>query len=68
MKIEHPDIYFGKKIRVFSGEYVITGELYGYDYNFDGNGNELLEFDIEDKNGLLIGFTEKEIDRIEVLP
>lgn len=68
MKIEYPDIYFGKKIRVFSGEQAITGELYGYDYNSDDDGNEFLEFDVESEDGFLIGFTEKEIDRIEVLP
>lgn len=67
MKIPDPEIYFYKKIKVYSGNTVMTGELYGYDYDFDDNDNEYLEFDVEDENGLLISFTEDEIDRIEVL-
>ena len=43
------------------------GELYGYDYDFDDDGNEFLEFDVENENGLLIGFTEDEIKRIEIV-
>lgn len=67
MKIENPEIYFGKKIKVFSGDTVTTGELYGYDYDVDDLGNEFLEFDVENENGILIGFTENEIDRVEVV-
>lgn len=68
MIIENPEIYFGKKIKVFSTSGRVTaGELYGYDYDFDDNGNEFLEFDVEHENGLLIGFTEGEIERIEVV-
>lgn len=68
MNIPEPEIYFGKKIKVISvrGRETV-GELYGYDYDFDDDGNEYLEFDVENENGLLIGFTEDEIDRIEVL-
>ena len=68
MIIENPDIYFGKKIKVFSTSGRMTiGELYGYDYDFDDDGNEFLEFDVENENGLLIGFTEDEIKRIEIV-
>lgn len=67
MKIPEPEIYFYKKIKVYSDDTVTVGELYGYDYDFDDDGNEYLEFDVENENGLLIGFTEDEIDRIEVL-
>lgn len=67
MKIPDPDIYFHKKIKVYSGDIVTVGELYGYDYDFDDDGNEYLEFDVENEDGLLIDFTEDEIDRIEVL-
>lgn len=68
MIIEDPEIYFGKKIKVFSPDGKITvGELYGYDYDFDDDGNEFLEFDVESENGLLIGFTEDEIERIEIV-
>ena len=36
MIINDPTIYFGKKIKVFSTSgRVTTGELYGYDYDFD---------------------------------
>ena len=68
MIIRNPEIYFGKKIKIFPlhGD-VIIGELYGYDYDFDDDGNELLEFDVENENGFLIGFTENEIDRIEIV-
>lgn len=66
--IENPEIYFGKKIKVFSTSGRITlGELFGYDYDFDDDGNEILEFDVENENGLLIGFTEDEIERIEIV-
>ena len=55
MIIENPEIYFGKKIKVFSTSGRTTiGELYGYDYDFDDDGNEFLEFDVENENGLLI--------------
>ena len=68
MIIENPEIYFGKKIKVFSTSGRMTiGELYGYDYDFDDDGNEFLEFDVENENGLLIGFTEDEIKRIEIV-
>lgn len=68
MIIEDPEIYFGKKIKVFSPDgYITVGELYGYDYDFDDDGNEFLEFDVENENGLLIGFTEDEIERIEIV-
>ena len=66
MIIENPEIYFGKIIKVYSTSGRITmGELYGYDY--DDDGNEFLEFDVENENGLLIGFTEDEINRIEIV-
>lgn len=67
MKIENPDIYFGKKIAVYSGEIVTIGKLFGYDYDFDDDGNEYLEFDVKREDGVYIGFTEAEIDKIEVI-
>lgn len=68
MIIENPEIYFGKKIKVFSPDgHITTGELYGYDYDFDDDGNEFLEFDVENENGLLIEFSEDEIERIEII-
>lgn len=65
MKIENPDIYFGKKIKVFSEGIITIGWLYGYDYDFDDDGNEYLEFDVKREDGVYIGFTEAEIDKIE---
>ena len=60
MIINDPTIYFGKKIKVFSTSgRVMTGELYGYDYDFDDDGNEFLEFDVENEHG--------EIERIEII-
>ena len=68
MKIEDPSIYFDKKLRIFSKAGGITeGELYGYDYDFDDDDNEYLEFDVELSSGMLIGFTEDEIERIEII-
>ncbi len=72
MKIPDPEVYFGKKIRVYSvGGVVTVGELYGYDYDFDydfdDDGNEFLEFDVDDENGIGYSFTEDEIERIEVI-
>lgn len=65
MKIENPDIYFGKKIKVFSEGIVTIGWLDGYDYDFDENGNEYLELDVRNEYGIFYGFTEDEIDKIE---
>lgn len=68
MRIDNPDFYFGKKIRVHSPDGIITdGELYGYNYDYDDDDNEFLEFDVEREDGLLIGFTEDEIERIEIV-
>lgn len=68
MKIPEPEIYFGKKIRVISTDGDSTvGELYGYNYDFDDDGNEFLAFDVEDENGWLFGFDEDEIERIEII-
>ena len=68
MIIEDPEIYFGEKIKVFSTNGRVTiGELYGYDYDVDDDGNKFLEFDVENEIGLLIGFTEGEIERIEII-
>lgn len=68
MIIENPEIYLGKKIKVFSTSGRETvGTLYGYDYDFDDDENEFLELDVQNENGLLIGFTEEEVERIEIM-
>ena len=46
---------------------VTVGVLFSYDYDYDDDGNELLEFDVENEQGFLIGYIEDEIERIEVL-
>lgn len=68
MKIDNPDVYFGKKIKVVSYKGVANiGKLYGYNYDFDDNENEFLEFDVEVENGRIVSYTESEIESIEVL-
>lgn len=67
MKIENPSAYFGKKIKVISKGDETIGKLDGYDYDFDDDGNEYLELDIACVDGFFYGFTEDEIDGIEVL-
>lgn len=68
MKINAPESYFGKKIKVIATDgQEIVGELYGYDYDYDDEGNEVLEIDVENDRGLLIGLTEDEIKSIEVI-
>ena len=34
---------------------------------FDDDENEFLEFDVENESGFLIGFTEDEIERIDII-
>lgn len=68
MKIPDPDIYFGKKLRVHSSSGIITvGSFFGYNYDYDDDGNEFVEFDVERNDGFLIGFTEDEVERIEIV-
>ena len=68
MKIPYPDIYLGKKIRVhcMDGK-VFTGDFYGYNFDYDDDGNEFAEIDIEITSSYGVGFTEMEIKRIEIL-
>ena len=68
VKIQDPSIYFGKKICVFptDGQSMVC-ELYGFDYDFDDDGNEFLEFDVNDEDGIVYSFTEDEIERIEIV-
>lgn len=68
MNIPAPNFYFGKRIKVFSASGNITvGELFGYDYDYDDDGNEFLEFDVERDDGRIISFTEGAIERIEII-
>ncbi len=68
MKIPDPDIYFGKKIKVFSVNDIVTvGEFFGYNYDYYDNGDEFVEFDVERGDGFLIGFTEDEVEHIEII-
>ena len=67
MKIEHPDIYFGKKLRIhcIDGQ-VLTGELEGFNFDYDDDGNKFAEIDL-DTPPYGIGLTEMEIEWIEVI-
>ena len=68
MKILDSDIYFGKKMKVFSIIGIVTvGDFFGYNYDYDDDGNEFVEFDVEREDGFLIGFTEGEVERIEIV-
>lgn len=68
MKIPNPDIYFGKMIRVYSVLGRVTeGAFGGYCFDYDDDGNEYTEFDIENNDGLTIGFDDYEVDRIEII-
>ena len=68
MMIEDPRDYLGKKVTVFDADGDVTeGVFDNYGYDFDDAGVEILEFDIERADGALIGFTEAEIDHIEVV-
>lgn len=61
--------YAYKKIRVVCHDGIeIVGRLYGYNYDYDNDGNEFMEIDIErlpDK--ALIGVTDREIDGIDII-
>ena len=68
MKMPDPDIYFGKNIKVFSVNGIVTiGDFFGYNYDYDDNGNEFIEFGVEREDGFLIEFTEDEVERIEIV-
>ncbi|MCD7943425.1 MAG: hypothetical protein LUH43_00785 [Clostridia bacterium] len=68
MKVEHPDIYFGKVLKVtwLDGDQ-LTGKFYGFNFDYDDDGNIFSEMDIAIENGRLVGFTDREIESIEVL-
>ena len=68
MKIEDPSIYFGKVLRVRSKRGNVTeGFFMGYNYDYDDEGNEFVEFDVETFGGIGYGFAEDEVEHIEVL-
>lgn len=68
MRLLDPEIYFGKMIRVYSSDGDITeGAFGGFSYDYDDDGNEYTEFDIENDIGLTIGFDDYEVERIEII-
>ncbi len=68
MNIPAPDIYFGKRLKVYSTDGGATvGDFFGFSYDYDDDDNEVLDFDVMREDGFLIGFTEDEVDRIEVI-
>ncbi|MCD7748313.1 MAG: hypothetical protein LUI61_08295 [Firmicutes bacterium] len=68
MKVEHPDIYSGKKLNVtwLDGDQ-LTGKFYGYNFDYDDDGIIFSEMDIVIEDGGLVSFTDREIESIEVL-
>lgn len=68
MKIDDPDIYFGKRIKIKSTSgRATTGKLYGYSYDYDDDENELLEIVVKCENGFYVEFSENEITKIEII-
>ncbi len=69
MRIKHPDDYWGKKIALhFADGDTMICELIGYSFDYDDDGNEFAELDVETiPGGREIGLTEMEIDHIEIL-
>lgn len=69
MRIEHPDDYLGKKIVLhFTDGDTMTCKLIGYSFDYDDDGNEFSELDVETiPGGREIGLAEMEIDHIEIL-
>lgn len=68
MKIPNPSIYFKKRLRVISQKGIDTvGMFYGYNYDYDDDGREYTEFDIMTDDGALIGFSEEEVESIEII-
>ncbi len=68
MKVPNPDMYFGKILRIYSGIGNVTeGPFMGYNYDYDDDGNEFLEFDMSTYSGIGYSFTEDEIERIEII-
>lgn len=69
MKIPDPDIYFGKRLRVLTTDgTIIIGEFEGYNYDYDDNGREYVEFNVRrDYDGAGIEFMEDEVKSIEII-
>lgn len=69
MKISDPDIYFGKRIRVITTDgTIIVGKFDGYNYDYDDDGREYIEFDIwRDYDGAGVEFMEDEVESIEII-
>lgn len=67
MKIANPEEYIGRRLKVTLRDgSVIVGCLYGFDYDFDDDGREFLEFDVEEAGtGIIYSTTEETIVKIE---
>ena len=68
MKINHPERYVGKRVRVVSLQGTATaGQFIGYNYDYDDNGNEFVEFDIDADFGIGYVFSEHGVENIEII-
>ena len=66
------DDYFGKTLAVYTKDGCTVGEFYGYNYDYDDNGKEFVEFDllpvgIGEAASYGFGFDEREVLKIKVL-
>lgn len=64
------DDYFGKTLAVYTKDGCTVGKFYGYNYDYDDNGEEFVEFDLLPTDGPVsygFGFDEREVQEIKVL-
>ena len=66
------DNFFGKTLVVYTKDGCTVGKFYGYNYDYDDNGEEFVEFDLlplgDSKSADYgFGFDEREVLKIEVL-
>lgn len=68
MRIEHPDEYFDKKIKInfLDGDYRV-GFIDGYSFDYDDDGNIFSEVTFQCDDGQWIGVEDRELASIEVL-
>lgn len=59
---------FDKRVKVHTNDGANTeGVFYGYNYDYDDDGKEIVEFDLLLDNGLMCGFSDFEVDYLEII-
>lgn len=72
MKLNNPEFYLGKKVRVYfvDGD-IIVGRLDGFNYDYSNDESLFVELDMTillgKTKGTSFGFTNMEINQIEVI-